>query len=124
MEQNYNNHMAVQNQSNEDNNKLSKITAEAYHFKSKGELVLDLKTNELTWTLKGQKSEEFIRKYNKQEKITILKSNINQLMDYNTPDERCLLRIVLKNDDKIIFSFQDSNKQIMRDKFHLLLKDD
>ena len=45
-------------------------------------------------------------------------------MDYNTPDERCLLRIVLKNDDKIIFSFQDSNKQIMRDKFHLLLKDD
>jgi len=119
------NRMAVQKQRNEDNNKFSKITAEAYHFKSKGELVLDLKTNELTWTLKGQKSDEFILKYkNNQEKITISKSNIKKLFEYNSPDERCLLRIELKNNDKIIFSFQDNYKQIMRDKFYRLLKDD
>ena len=109
---------------------ILKIIAEAYNCKSKGELVLDLKTGELIWTLKDNRTEEFIKRYTAQgyEKISILKSNIKKITNINSQDGRYLLRVELKNPiDSIhyfIFSFQDNNKEILRDKFYNLLSND
>ena len=68
---------AIQRPKNE--NSYLKISAEVYHFKTKGELVFDLKTNKLTWTLKGEKDELYIKKYGDQKEININKDEIKEI---------------------------------------------
>ena len=122
------NRMPGQKQRIEDN--ILKITAEVYNCKSKGDLVLDLKTGELIWTLKDNRTEDFNKRFTTQghEKISILKSNIKKITNINSPDGRYLLRVELKNPinliSYLIFSFQDNNKEILRDKFYNLLSYD
>ena len=110
----------MQKQRNEDNNFL-KISGEVYHFLIKGELVFDLKSEELIWTIKGEKTPEYKKKYGDQEKIIIQKSNIKRVIKHQATDSRYLLRIELKNikEKPYNFSFQDNEK--LRNKFHDLL---
>ena len=133
----YNNNMlrqqlsrsSTQKPKNEDIN-LSKLITQAYHFKCKGELELNLKTNDLTWTLKGEKSQEYLKKYTKgEEKIVINKSDISKINDIDDPkSNRYLLRIIMKNakDTSYIFSFQDKENSLnIKNKYmELLLSND
>ena len=99
---------SIQRTKNEDID-LQKIINQAYHFKCKGELELDLKTNLLTWTLKGEKSPEFLQRYkNGEDKITINKLDINKTTAADIPNNnRYLIKLILKNnkDNYYIFSF-------------------
>ena len=89
---------------------LLKISAEAYHFKSQGEIILDIKNDELKWILKGTKSEIFIEKYkNADEMPTIKKSDIKDFKSKEEED-RISLKIELKNKNSYIFSFYGDNK--------------
>ena len=115
----------IPRQRSEDNNFL-KISGEVYHFLIKGELVLDLKTEELVWTLKGEKTLQYKKKYGDKEKINIQKSNIKKIIKHLTEDKRYLLRIELKNakekEKPYNFSFQNNEK--LRNKFYELLSND
>jgi hypothetical protein len=89
---------------------LLKISAEAYHFKSQGEIILDIKNDELKWILKGTKSEIFIEKYKNADEIpTIKKSDIKDFKS-KEEEERISLKIELKNKNSYIFSFYGDNK--------------
>ena len=115
----------IPRQRNEDNNFL-KISGEVYHFFTKGELVLDLKTEDLVWTIKGEKTSPYKKKYGDKEKINIQKSNIKKVIKHLTDDKRYLLRIELKNakekEKPYNFSFQNNEK--LRNKFYELLSND
>lgn len=113
----------LQKQKNEETNFL-KISTEAFHFKSKGEIVLDLRNDELTWSLKGEKSQLYIEKYKDKERISFKKSDIKKLTSI-IGNDRILLKIELKNlNDSYIFSFQDKNYKFYGNKFTELLQND
>lgn len=109
-----------------DNNNLLRISAEAFHFQTQGELVLDLKNEDLKWNLKGAKSELFNQKYNGKDSIpTIKKADIKKVSKTDMEkDNRILLRIELKNENTCyIFSFYGDNK-IVGNKIIELLQND
>ena len=109
-----------------DNNNLLRISAEAFHFQTQGELVLDLKNEDLKWNLKGTKSELFNQKYNGKDSIpTIKKDDIKKVSKTDMEkDNRILLRIELKNENTCyIFSFYGDNK-IVGNKIIELLQND
>jgi hypothetical protein len=119
---------SIQRTKNEDID-LQKIINQAYHFKCKGELELDLKTNLLTWSLKGEKSQEFLQRYkNGEDKIIINKEDINKIMVLDSPNNnRYLIKIIIKSnkDNYYIFSFQDKdNSRLIRNKYYELLSND
>ena len=89
---------------------LLKISAEAYHFKSQGEIILDIKNDELKWILKGAMSDSFIKKYKNEDRIpTIKKSDIKDIKSKEEED-RIAFKIELKNKNSYIFSFYGDNK--------------
>ena len=109
-----------------DNNNLLKISAEAFHFQTQGELILDLKNEDLKWNLRGAKSDLFNQKYNGKDSIpTIKKSDIKKVSKTDMEkDNRILLRIELKNENTCyIFSFYGDNK-IVGNKIIELLQND
>ena len=108
-----------------DNNNLLRISAEAFHFKSQGEIILDIKNNELKWVLKGTKSDLFSQKYNGKDSIpTIQKDNIKRVNKNDIEKERFVLRIELKNENSFyIFSFYGDNR-IAGNKITELLQND
>ena len=93
-------------------NNLLKISAEAYYLESKGEIILDIKNDELKWILKGKMSESFIKYYKNTDEIpTIKKSDIKAIYKSSKEEkERIALKIVLKNNISYIFSFYGDNK--------------
>jgi len=107
-----------------DSNNLLRISAEAFHLQSQGEIILDIKNDELKWVLKGTKSELFNQKYNGKDSIpTIRKSNIKKVNKSDIEKEnRIVLRIELNNENSCyIFSFYGDNK-IIGNKIIELLK--
>jgi len=107
-------------------NNLLKISAEAKHFKTQGEIILDIKNDELKWILKGTKSKEFKDKYKNSDGIpTIKKSDIKDIIlpEKKIDDDRFALKIELKNKNSYIFSFYGENK-IKGYKIHELLDSD
>ena len=116
------NRNGIQRQRNDEYNNNLKITAEAYHLQTKGELVLNLKNGELVWTLKGEKSQFYKKDVTK---FSIFKDNI-KFFNKSKKDDRYILRLELKEpkNEYYIFSFQDRNGEATRDKFYQLLSKD
>lgn len=109
-----------------DNNNLLRISAEAFHFQTLGEISLDMKTDELKWTIKGKMSEIFTQKYNNKDGVPIIKKeNIKRVNKTDIEKEnRILLKIELKTELKpLIYSFYGDNK-IIGNKIIELLKGD
>ena len=112
-----------------DDNKLLKIKGEAYNFKTQGELVLDIKNDQLTWTVIGDASDDFKKKYINKDKIIpksfiIPRRCITDVIMRNSDDGRHLLKVELKQFEYSYFnfSFQDKNSKFIRDRFYNILK--
>ena len=113
-----------------DDYKLLKISAEAHNFLTKGELVLDIRNDQLTWTVKGDMSDKFQKNYiNKFNNIiprsfTIPRSKIKDVLFRNSDDDRYLLKVELRDFEYPFFnfSFQDKNSEYIRDRFYNILK--
>ena len=118
--------------SKNDDNKLLQIRGEAYNFLTRGELVLDLKSSYLTWTVidKNEMSDKFKKNYiNKEDNtiqsiFTIHRDNITDVIMKNADDGRHLLKVELKQHKYPFFnfSFQDKNSKYIRDRFYNILK--
>lgn len=127
----------IQKQRNDEIN-LLKITAEVDHCECKGELELNLKTNQLTWVLKGEKNNLYIKKYKdkKEDKIIINKDNIKKINPKDYPEKNeagalvkyfYLIKIEMdKSNDVYNFLFSDKNNdnEMIRNKFYELLSSD
>ena len=107
---------------------LLKISAEAYNFLTKGELVFDLKKEELTWTVKGEKAPLFKKNYETKkeiEKFNILKNTIKDLRKIDDSNRHLLkVKLIQSEYSFFNFSFQDKNSKYNRDRFYNLLKYD
>ena len=112
-----------------DDNKLLKIKGEAYNFLTQGELALDIKNDQLTWTVIGDASDDFKKKYINKDKIipksfNIPRRCITDVIMRNSDDGRHLLKVELKQFEYSYFnfSFQDRNSKFIRDRFYNILK--
>lgn len=104
----------------------NEITTEAYHFNTKGDLILNIKMNRLYWRVKGEKSDKFLKKYGEANEFEFLKDEIKNVL-ISEKEDRALMRFEVKNKKGVngyIFSFQGNNFKNMRDKFADMLKTD
>ena len=128
---NHNNHINHNNQGlrypiNRAKKQGNEIVTEAYHFNTKGDLILDIKNNQLLWKSKGEKSDKFLKKYGEINEFNFPKNEIKNVL-ISEKEDRDLLRFEVKNQkgtNGYIFSFQGNDSKKMRDKFADMLRTD
>ena len=109
-----------------------------FHLKTKGKLSFDLEKSKLKFSVRGEKSGNFQKKYKNLKEFEILKSNIEDVDSRDNKDEdgteKYLFRIITKNhdannnvirEDKIFVFYREPNKnnKQVRDHFVALIKD-
>ena len=108
-----------------------------YHFGTKGKIIFDIEKSKLKFSIRGEISDNFKKKYQDKREFEVLKSNIESCDDMDIADEngkeKYLFRIKIKNihennivtrEEKIFVFYKEPNKdnKRVRDNFVKLIK--